>query len=107
VVWFLKEVRLNCVTQGERDIDWWDVLISHIVHKEVEFRGGGWRNGIFLLPSSPSYSSGAREWGCGWGSQSDDWYLHWDSLSLGRKGWLRNHLRWVYIPNWDGKNHVR
>jgi hypothetical protein len=39
VVWLLKEVRLNCVTRGERDIDWWGVLLSHIVRKEIELRG--------------------------------------------------------------------
>jgi hypothetical protein len=52
VVWLLEEVRLNCVTRGERDIDWWGVLLSLIVHKEVELGGEVEQVGsfFFLLP---------------------------------------------------------
>jgi hypothetical protein len=35
-MWLLEGVGLNSVAQGERDIYWWGVLLSLIMHKEVE-----------------------------------------------------------------------
>jgi hypothetical protein len=47
---------------------------------------------FFLLPPTVAMVLAS---GGGVVSSKLGWDLHWGSLSLGREGWLRDHLRWV------------